>query len=213
MAGPWWLVALGLIDILSAASAHAADHARFLPKEPGFPAGSYKWNNVGGPNGTEFNADVRQGADKVGEFRFSYDTYIDNVTPQPTDGGAGLAGGFAAAQGFMLKPGFSLSFAQTVIATKAGDNEWMAPNGTEFPDSLDPQGLRPARSSPEYVNTSLPPDLMGGGPGLSPRFNDFPGRVFADGDQFWRAELGLLSRSRPARRWRLGLRRCSTWTR
>lgn len=179
--------------LLLAQASHAADHARYLPKEPGGTPGEWVWNNVGGPNGTEVDFDVKQGTAKVGVLKFSYDTYVDVPKPGDTffDGGAGMAGGFTMADGFMLKPDFSLSFVQTVIATKSGNNEWEAPDGTAFPDSMDPKNVRAERSTPEYAQQFLFDDLMANGAGLDPKFSDVALRRFKDGAQTWRAELGL----------------------
>ena len=159
-----------------------ANHGRYLPDIPrprNVTEGTY------GGNLTEFTQDVicdKWG--KIGEIRFTYDTWTGDYDP-PTEGwdtgGAILVGGFFGDCPVKLKSGYEWEWIQIVTANRSGNNYWGAPDGTPFPDSI--------KEDPRYtgnnVNTTPAPTIG---------FNDCPNRI-PGLDRYWQAELGLVCMS------------------
>jgi hypothetical protein len=177
------MAAIVLMALLWPAATQAA-HGTFLPDPL----------NLGGINNeayggdlTEFMRDVEcPGLGKIGEIRFTYDTWTGNSQPGGSlTGGGALAGGFFYTGALALKPGYQWGWVQTVRSTFSGNNVWGAPDGTTFPDTAGKLDI-------DYPFEFLPvPDP----PGLTLGFQDFPNRFPEDGNQFWLAELGLVCKN------------------
>lgn len=142
---------------------------------------------------TTFDQDVESSIGKCGTIKFDYDTYIENpggLNPISA-GGAALAGGFFLDASCEVKDEFELAWVQTVTTTiTGGDNTgtqgWMLPKkgAGAYPD-----GGTPTNPAWPSVEPPISP------PGMKPTlgYQDFPARDFADGDQVWLAELGLVA--------------------
>lgn len=162
-------------------------HGRYLPEAP-FELGSGATVSSYGGNLTEFTEDVEcEPWGTIGQIKFTYDTWTgSDPPPDPVRaiGGAGLVGGFYGDCPVELKPGYEWGWVQTVTATIPGDNVWGADPDEEFPDTKD-------TLDPDYPNTIVswldPAPTVG--------FQDFPWRLFEDGDQYWLAELGLVCKN------------------
>lgn len=162
-----------------------ANHGNFLPDT--LDLGNIV-NEAYGTSLTEFQRDVEcPGLGKIGEIRFTYDTWTGNYQPGgAVTGGGALAGGFFYTGGIALKPGYQWGWVQTVRSTFSGNNVWGAPDGTTFPDTAGKLDI-------DYPFEFLP---VADPPGLTLGFQDFPNRFPSDGDQFWLAELGLVCKNR-----------------
>ena len=138
---------------------------------------------------TQFDRDVNSSIGRCGDIRFDYDTY--SADPNGTvSGGAALSGGFFLDSSRCMElPGFQLSWVQTVAATQTGSNaitDWRLPsiNAGEYPDATPIEPVY-AEQSPAIVNPPFAAPTLG--------FQDFPERPFANGTQYWIAELGLVA--------------------
>lgn len=175
------VAALGLA-LVSQADAHG----RYLRDPANSSIVQAYGNTGGGTSPTQFDRGVRDNTKNInaGEIRFDYDTYTHD---NGTQGGAALSGGFFQDPMVALKPGFRLAWVQTVNATRTGTdgiNGWNLPgtNAGTYPDAP-PADPRYPFTTPATVNVPFAPPTFG--------FQDFPSRNYADGNQFWIAELGL----------------------
>jgi hypothetical protein len=177
-------VAFVLFVIFASTSSVEADpinHGRFLPM-----AGTGFILSYGNGNAapTAFDQDVFCEVQKCGEIKFDYDTFLEKPGGI-TDGGGALSGGFYIDPSLSISPGHHLAWVQTVLPTVVGENSWrIEVGGVKYPDA--------PRTTPEYpfTTTAAAPPNPPGPPTLG--FQDFPGRLFADGVQSWLAELGLV---------------------
>ncbi|MGH7152988.1 MAG: hypothetical protein ACREF3_03590, partial [Acetobacteraceae bacterium] len=180
---PFCVAALALLFSVGAVPAvHATPFGRFL-KQPADSSIVFKYNQ---PAPIQFDQQVFCDGVKCGDIKFDYATYLRKPTGT-TSGGAALSGGFYLAPGVSLAPGHKLAWVQTVESTRTGENNWGIDPATgpfEFPDA--------SRTSPAYpfTTTAAAPPNPPGPPTLG--FQDFPSRRFANGNQFWLAELGLV---------------------
>lgn len=167
---------------------------RFFPDAPVGQVQRWSGVNGGAPREVDINLspidEERGGMSNVGTLRFSYDTYLGAAgTDAAGGGGAILAGGFYAGNGWRAKDGLNLAWVQTVTAIRTGGSgitDWNLPatNAGEYPDA--------GRNDPRYTITNPPQFPAGiGAPTLG--FQDIPSRFFADGNQSWTAELALVA--------------------
>ncbi|MBX3385126.1 MAG: hypothetical protein KF768_00995 [Phycisphaeraceae bacterium] len=190
--------AISLLAIVALPCAALGAHGRFLPNPSTItdPNIISAYGNLGGtmPNRPiMFDRAVTDHAKNLaaGEIRFDFDTYANT---NGTQGGVGIAGGFFMDPMIKVKPGFSLQWVQTIIATNTGSSSqalWNLPatGAGQYPDVLpSPDGN--GRDDPFYPFQFLP---VAAPPGLTRGFQDFPGRNFAGGPQFWFAQLGLVA--------------------
>ncbi len=174
---------LSLFALIALQSVSQAQTRRFLPAA-GFNTGASTNNQYGG-NLANFDQPVLDNGFNVGTIQFDYDTYGGTPTGAGAfTGGGALAGKFVAAGDARLPAGVSIVWAQTVIATISGNNEWAAANNTEFPDTNN------GKTSPAYPFQTLP----GGAAATQPsaNFQDFPNRFTTSGNQSWLGELSLM---------------------
>ncbi len=169
--------------------AFAQNHGDFLPTSLNFGSSitGVAWSTPGN-NLPSFVATVTQAGTAVGTIDFSYDTWTGNYTYIGITAGAGIAGGFFMNHDTSVVPGFQLDWVQVILpaTTLAGNNAWNAPNGSAFPDTVNTR-------SPAYPFQSLPvtPAVPPGVPTVA--MYDYPDRFAAQGNQTWRAELGLVA--------------------
>jgi hypothetical protein len=182
---------VGILVSLWSAPVLAADHGRFLPEVPNL-YDEWEWSDE---DVVEFNQDVIcPDIGKIGEIRFTYDTYValeenepgeeDDVFPT----GAALAGGFWLTEECEFCGGnYQWGWVQIVRSTFSNsESVWSPADGEWYPDT---DGIQ----DPDYpfetlpVSLETPPD-----PAPTIGFQDFPARSFTGGDQFWQAELGLV---------------------
>jgi hypothetical protein len=161
-----------------------ANNGRYLPN--GFDLTGIDSETYFGAGPTEYNQQLVYSGDVIGDFHFTYDRWSGNDTASGrATGGGVLAGGFTTSPFFETKQNFELSWVQIVSSTFSGANDWGAPNGAWFPDTT-------GRNDPRYPFRSLPTTPGAGTPAVDPEFQDFPNRYFFQGNQTWRAELGLV---------------------
>lgn len=191
---------------LLATSSFAQTYGRFLDPPPqGIPG---FWQNAAGNNPAapfQFDRDVMAvdkingGAAQVGTIRFDYDTY----NAGDGDVGAGLEGGFYLANGIQLKQGWNLGWVQIVRSTFTGTaavNNWHLPvnHGGWYPDATPQNPFYPFPDGNGLLNPAPPnpPGQPTVGQKIRGAFTDYPARDTADGNQFWRAELGLVAKNK-----------------
>ncbi len=189
---------LMLLAMAIAPAAALADHGRFLPNpsttaNPNIVSAYKNLGGVGPARPIAFDRAVRDGTKNIaaGEIRFDYDLYSHT---NGTQGGAGIAGGFFMKPGVSVKPGFSLQWVQTIIATNTGSSSqtlWGLPatGAGEYPDVL-PAPNGNGTSDPFYPFQFLP---VAAPAGLTKGFQDFPTRNYAGGATSFFAELGLVA--------------------
>lgn len=177
--------ATAVIAVLWAIGTAHATHGRFLRDAD--PRGEntrvYRYGNDEPRRFDRPVVDTTKSID-AGMIRFDTDTFLR--VPDATRAGIAIAGGFFMNPGVDVKPDFKLAWVQTVRATRTGENAWgLDPtrNSGVFPDTQ-------TTLSPAYPFTSPPANNTGQTPTIG--FQDFPNRRFADGVQFWQAELGLV---------------------
>ncbi len=177
-------------------SAARADHGTYLPSASFFTGGTTPTARIDSWGFTDattpvFNANVVYNGVTEGTINFNYDTFTGTTLPPATFpatpavslAGAGLSGGFNIGQNVGVIAGFSLAWVQVVLpgTTIAGQNAWNAANGSGFPDTQD-------TTSPIYPFQTV---AVGANPTVG--FVDFPFRYPSQGNQTWRAELGLVA--------------------
>jgi hypothetical protein len=135
-----------------------------LPPEPyNFPDGFRLEKYV--DKTTHFTQDVIEtwgkNTMKVGTIDFDYNIWTGLTSRDRKTGAAALVGKFTFDGSGMvaLKPGLRMGWVQTIRATVSGDNEWDAPNDTQYPDTKNMQ-TNPDYKFEELFQANAPPKIL-----------------------------------------------------
>jgi hypothetical protein len=172
---------------------------RFLPTAPFNVGTRFQVSAYQQMTPVVFDNPVVVNGQTVGTIRIDYATFTGRslITNNPL-GGVVTSGGFYLAPGFCVDANHTLAWAQVVNTTVTGANNFNLPqrNAGRFPDAFATDAQSQANGgtgrAPAYpgVSVLMAPPMNLGPPTLG--FNDIVPRLFRDGVQSWRAELGLI---------------------
>lgn len=181
------------LSVLHFVAPQASAYGRYLAAPANIPGGGAYSTTAP----TQFDNVVMMGTDQVGTIQFDYATY-QSPAATPTRAGAALSGGFKFDHSKVIA-GYTLEWVQIVASTVDGANKWGLPtnrDGGWFPDASPRDRNTTPKFAPSYrfITTALnPTNPPSAAPSPGYGFQDYPNRMFATGNQFWLAELGLVA--------------------